>query len=291
MAGPREYACRWCGRASAIEPDAPNCPACGAAVDVRLVVDDAGWVELPPIRDMARLQFGSSRCQVEGTYVPVADFDLAAEDHLYFNHHVLLWQEPRTQLTRMPLRGWWRRFWAGLPLVMVQAHGPGRVAFSTDAPGEIIAVPLEAGASINVRAGAFLVASGQVRYDWLWSGVWYRTSEGWHYPVGQYLDRFTAVDGHGLLLLHGAGNVFVRDLAAGESLLVEPTALVYADPRVSMSLHIEHPRGFNNYWRRRYVWLCLRGPGRVAIQSAGRHWEDPDHPVTDMSLGSGVTDW
>jgi len=291
MAESREYACPWCGRASAIGPDALTCPACGAAVDVRRTADDAGWVQLPPIRDMARLQFGASRCQVEGNYVPVADFDLAAGGHLYFNHHVLLWKEPRTALSPVPLRGWWRRLWAGLPLVMVRAHGPGRVAFSNDAPGEIIAVPLAAGTSIDVRAGAFLVASGQITYDWLAAGVWYRTGEGMHYPLGRYLDRFTAADGHGLLLLHGAGNVFVRDLAPGETRLVKPTALVYADPRVTMSLHIEHPRGFNNYWRRRYVWLSLCGPGRVAIQSAGRHWEDPHYPVTEMSVGSGVTDW
>jgi uncharacterized protein (AIM24 family) len=291
MAGVREYACPWCGHASAIDPDARNCPACGAAVDVRMMVDDAGWVELPPIRDMARLQFGSSRCQIEGTYVPVADFDLSSEDHLYFNHHVLLWKEPRTQTPRLPLKGWWRRLLAGLPLVMLQARGPGRIAFSNDAPGEIIAIPLDAGASIDVREGSFLVASGQIHYDWHGSGVWYQTSEGYAYPVGRFLDRFTAVDRHGLLLLHGSGTVFVRQLEAGQSLLVKPSALVYWDPRVSLSLHIEHPVGFNNYWRRRYVWLRLGGPGRVAIQSAGRHWEDPHYPVRAMSPGSRVHDW
>ena len=35
----------------------------------------------------------------------------------------------------------------------------------------------------------------------------------------------------------------------------------------------------------------LRGPGRGAIQSAGRRGEDPHYPVRDMPLGSGVTDW
>jgi uncharacterized protein (AIM24 family) len=291
MAGFREYACPWCDHTSTIPADAQNCPACGAAVDVRKLVDDAGWTELPPIRDMARLQFGHSRCQIEGTYVPVADFDLAPDDHVYFNHHVMLWKEPRTETVRLPLKGWWRRLLAGLPLVMLKAQGPGRIAFSNDSPGEIIAIPLEAGASIHVREGSFLVASGQIHYDWRTSGVWYRTAEGWHYPTGRFLDRFTAVDGHGLLLLHGSGTVFVRQLEAGQSLLVKPSALVYWDPRVSGSLHIEHPVGFNNWWRRRYVWLRLTGPGRVAIQTAGRHWEDPPQPVRQMSPGSDVKDW
>ena len=291
MAGQRAYTCRWCDVSSTIAPEDQNCPACGAAVDVRLMVDDAGWYELPPIPDMARLQFGHSRCQIEGAYVPVADFDLAPEDHVYFNHHVLLWKEPRTQTPRLPIQGWWRRFLAGLPLVMLKAQGPGRIAFSNDAPGELIAVPLDVGSSIDVREGAFLVASGQIHYDWFDSGVWYRTSGGYHYPVGRFMDRFTAVGQHGLLLLHGAGNVFVRQLEAGQSLLVKPTALIYKGPRVSMSLYVEHPRGFNNWWRRRFIWLRLHGPGRVAIQSAVKHWEGPPAPVRGMSPGSGVYDW
>jgi len=291
MAGPREYTCPWCRVSSTLEPDTQTCPACGAAVDVRLVTDDAGWYELPPIRDMARLQFGASHCQIEGTYVPVADFNLAPEDHLYFNHHVLLWKEPRTATPRLPLKGWWRRLLAGLPLVMLQAKGPGRIAFSKDAPGELIALPLERGASIDVREGMFLVASGQIHYDWFNPNVWYRTSVGVHYPVGYFMDRFTAVEQHGLLVLHGSGNVFVRRLEAGQILLLKPSALGYKDPHITLSLCIEHPRGFNNYWRRRYVWLCLRGTGRVAIQSAAQHWEDPPRPVRGMSGGSWIRDW
>jgi uncharacterized protein (AIM24 family) len=291
MEGSRAFTCRVCGTASTVGPADLNCPACGAGIDVRLLVDDAGWCELPPIPDMARLQFGHSRCQIEGTYVPVADFDLSPQDHVYFARHVLLWKEPRVETPRLPLKGMWRRFLAGLPLVMLQAKGPGRVAFSKDAPGELIAIPLDAGSSIEVREGVFLVASGQVHYDWFASGVWYRAGGGWHYPVGRFMDRFTAVEQHGLLLLHGSGNVFVRRLEADQAVLVKPPSLVYKDPGVSMSIHIEHPRGFNNYWRRRYVWLRLRGPGRVAIQSAGGHWEDPPQPVSGMSAGSRVHDW
>ena len=43
---------------------------------------------------MARLQFGQSHCQIEGTTVPVADFTLAQQDMVYFSHHVLLWTDP-----------------------------------------------------------------------------------------------------------------------------------------------------------------------------------------------------
>ena len=55
----------------------PNCPNCGAPLDVRTSVSRSGWVQQPPIRDMTRIQFGRSRVQVEGRQVPVADFTLA----------------------------------------------------------------------------------------------------------------------------------------------------------------------------------------------------------------------
>lgn len=291
MSDLRAYRCAWCGVASELPASALSCPACGTTVDVRVMVDDAGWYEMPPMRDMARLQIGRSTCQIEGTYVPVADFNLAPEDHVYFNHHVLLWKEPNVVMDRMPLAGAWKRMFAGLPIVMARASGPGRVAFSQDAPGELIALPLEAGQSIDVREGTFLVATGQIGYDWFPSGVWYRTEEGKQYPAGMFMDRFTAVDGHGLLLLHGHGNVFVRRLDGSQSLLVKPPSLVYKDATVGMSVYIEHPGNFNNVWRRRYVWLKLWGTGRVAIQSAFKHWEDPAQPVQSMSSYAQVVDW
>jgi hypothetical protein len=69
----------------------------------------SGWVEQPPVKDMARLQLGRSHCQIAGTTVPVAEFNLAPDDWIYFSHHVLLWTEPQTRLTNMSMRGGWNR--------------------------------------------------------------------------------------------------------------------------------------------------------------------------------------
>ncbi len=67
---------------------------------MRAVVSRSGWQEQPAIRDMARIQFGQSTCQIEGTYVPVADFKLTGPDSIYFSHHTLLWAESTVQLSR-----------------------------------------------------------------------------------------------------------------------------------------------------------------------------------------------
>jgi uncharacterized protein (AIM24 family) len=283
------YTCRWC-RMTTQTGELVSCPTCGAPVDVRDQVSRSGWYELPAIPDMARLQFGRSYCQIEGTYVPVADFNLSPEDGVYFTHHVLLWKDPAVTVAPTSLRGGWTRLFAGLPLIMTDARGPGHVAFSRDAPGELVPVPLQAGMTIDVREHIFMVATNQIRYDWFGTGVWFKTKDGddteTHYPLGMYMDRFSAPSAPGLLLLHASGNAFVRELAHGESLLIKPTALLFKDSSVQMHLHFEHPAGTWRSWRswgERYVWLRLVGPGRVAVHSAYDKLEDPGNNLTGSS--------
>jgi uncharacterized protein (AIM24 family) len=265
-------ACPWCG--AAVDAGRTDCPRCGATVNAPAAVTASGWVQLPGRKDMAKLQFGNSFCQIEGAYVPVADMNLAADGHVYFAHHVLLWKDPGINITVMPLKGAWGRLFAGMPLIMTQAQGPGHIAFSHDAPGELIAMPMLPGQEVDVREHLFLTATANVAYDWFKTDIWFKSSSGneteTHYPVGMFMDRFSAPHSPGLLLLHAAGNVFVRHLAPGQSILVRPTALIFKDPAVEMHLHFEHPgagyRGYG-YWSNRYLWLRLIGPGRVAVQS------------------------
>ncbi|HZR48463.1 MAG TPA: AIM24 family protein [Streptosporangiaceae bacterium] len=278
------YICRYCRQPS--DPDQATCPLCGAPVDVRSVVSDAGWVEQPPIRDMARLQFGQSHCQIAGTTVPVAEFNLSPNDWMYFSHHVLLWTDTQAQLSNMSMRGGWKRMMAGLPLIMVEARGPGHLALSDNHAGEVVALPLQHGQQMWVREHRFLCATGNISYDWTSTDVWYvtgqdRDDEETHYPMGQFGDVFTARDAPGLLLLHAPGNTFIRDLQPGQSLLIQPSSLLYRDVSVRLNLHLEYPRnrGFafwSNRWSYRNIWVRLHGPGRVAVQSVYEPPEDTE---------------
>lgn len=291
-------------------------------MDVQLRTTASGWTELPSIADMARIQFGRSRCQVEGRMVPVAEANLAAGDGVYFTHDVLLWQEPAVQVTAKSLSKPWTRQRSGLPLVMLQAAGPGRIAFSHDSPGELIALPLQRGAMVDVREHTLLMATNGVGYDWVESGIWFVASgeqksdagagssllkmgldmagvaDGgnrdrgrdnqptWHYPVGQYIDRFHAGDQPGLVLVQASGNAYVRDLAEGESILIKPPALLFKDPTVAMQLHVEYPAAGVKLWRtwgNRYLWLRMWGPGRVGLQSCYERLDDPGTDFRDVS--------
>jgi uncharacterized protein (AIM24 family) len=267
------YTCRYCRLPS--DASGIACPKCGAPVNVSDVVSASGWQEQPPVRDMARIQFGQSTCQIEGTYVPSADFKLAGDDWIYFSHHHVLWTEATVQMQPMAMAGGWNRMRAGLPLVMLTATGPGHIALSEDAPGEVIAIPLQPGQAVWVREHRFLAATGNVTYTWEQPGIWIVTGSGddreTHYPLGMYIDYFQAQQAPGLLLLHSPGNTFIRDLAYGETICIQPGALLYKDPSVGMQLHIEYPQSaglsFSGRYSYRQVWLRLWGPGRVAVQS------------------------
>jgi len=288
------YTCPWC-RIPSEGADA-TCPHCGAPIDVRAKVSKSGWAEQPPIRDMARIRFNRSTCQISGTYVPVAEMKLDQEDSVYFSHHVLLHCDTSVRLDMMKLSGGFNRVLAGMPLRMMTAQGPGFLAISADHPGETLAVPLPANHAIDVVEHRFLVATRNVAFHWENSGIWYTTQSGdeqeWHYPLGQTMDRFTAQGGPGLLLLHAPGNTFIRDLQPGERILVQPGGLIYKDRSVRMFLHFEYPHGqywFSSArWQAKAVWLTLQGPGRVAVQSV---FERPELVGSVRSTSGSTTQY
>ncbi len=269
--------CRYCRLST--DASAGSCRNCGAPLDIRDVVSRSGWVKQPGIRDLARIQFGQSRVQIEGTQVPVADFDLTGQEWIYFSHHSLLWVDPSVRLTNMSLAGGWNRMLAGMPLIMMEARGPGHLALSDNHAGDVIALPLMPGQRMWVREHRFLTATGNVGYTWEKTNIWYVTGTGddreTHYPLGMMGDLFTATGSPGLVLLHSPGNTFLRDLGPQETILVQPSALLYCDVSVTMHLHLEYPRFSGLGWRSSYdhrnTWLRLIGPGRIAVQSIFGH--------------------
>ena len=256
--------CRWCGLQN--EPGTASCLTCGAALDVRDVVTDSGWREAPRLRDLTEFRFSASVVQVEGELVPVAEIALAPGDAVYFEHHVLLWKDDRTPVSAMPTQGGIRRILGGMPFALTMAHGPGRVAFSRDAPGELVVLPLHPGTELDAREHAFLLANHTVGYSFVRiQGL----ANVLHGGNGMYLDRFVTGPAPGLLVLHGYGDVFERRLAPGEKIMVEPGAFLYKDASVTLAA-VQLP--VKTGLLRRGLYLAeLTGPGRVGIQSMYVH--------------------
>ena len=149
---------------------------------------------------------------------------------------------------------------------MTIASGPGRIAFSRDATGEIVVLPLHPGMEMDVREHAFLLASGRVSYSYVRiKGL----ANILHGGNGMWLDRFVTSQAPGLLVLHGYGNVFERTLGAGEKILVEPGGFLYKDSSVTMqAIQLNVRTGLIRHGM--YV-AEMTGPGRVGIQSMYHH--------------------
>ena len=257
--------CGWCNSQS--PTGATSCRSCGAPLDVKNLVSDSGWREAPRLRDMTKVHFGHSTCQVEGEIVPAFEVNLAAGESVYFEHHVLLWKEGRVPTEVLPLTGVVKRLLAGMPLVITTATGPGRVAFSRDATGELVLMPLHPGQELDVREHAFVLASRSIEYSYVRIKGLRNILFG---GQGMFMDRFVATDAPGLLVLHGYGNVFERRLAAGESVLVEPGAFLYKDAAVTMQVEMQRLStgllgGMGMSLAR------MTGPGRLGIQSMYHH--------------------
>lgn len=310
------YRCPYCRSES--EGGESTCPACGGPVDVTKVTS-SGWTEMPAVADMTKVQLGGSTMQIVGRLVPAAEVRLVAGEGMFFPHNSLLWRDDALTLDTMSLRDGWKRMRGGLPITMLQAAGPGTVAFTAGAAGELVVVPVPAGGGVDVREHQTVAATTGLGFDWYDSGIWFETrgdpqagsqmggagllkmagdlagvdagrrddrrdERRWVYPVGQHVDRYTASERPGAVLLRAGGNAFFRDLAEGETILVKPPALLYKDPTVAWQMHVEFPHAGMKFWRswgNRYLWLRLWGPGRVALQSSYDRLEDPGTDFSD----------
>jgi len=257
--------CQWCQGMN--EKTALTCRSCGAPLDIRNLVSESGWREAPRIKDMTEFHFSSSTCQVEGEIVPVAEIHLGPGDSVFFEHHIMLWKEDSVPLTVLQLPGGMTRAFAGMPFIISVATGPGRIAFSRDATGELVVLPLHPGMEMDAREHAFLLASHQIDYSFVRVKGFANILFG---GQGMYMDRFVTRNTPGLLMLHGYGNVFERTLRAGESIMLEPGAFLYKDSSVQMQVEFQR-LGSGFFGGSNMALARMTGPGRVGIQSMYVH--------------------
>ena len=78
-----------------------------------------------------------------------------------------------------------------MPFLISVANGPGRIAFSRDATGELVVLPLHPGMELDVREHAFLLCSHQINYSFVRvKGLTNILFGG----QGMYMDRFVTTN-------------------------------------------------------------------------------------------------
>jgi uncharacterized protein (AIM24 family) len=208
--------------------------------------------------------YGTIKATTSGELVPVTEVFLAQNDSIFFEHHIFLWKDPSVTITAKALKGMGKRILAGLPVFVTEAHGPGRIAFSRDSPGQVSFLQLTPGTPIHVREHQFLFSTSGVNYSYFRvKGI----SNILYGHTGMFIDNF---EGSGLLALHGYGNVFVKNLGSGEVLDVEPGGFLYKDASVQM---VTNSMGLKSGLFGGFTFAMNRflGPGRLAIQSMPFH--------------------
>ena len=259
-----QLACRWC--TSANDLDRTTCLRCGAPLEARDLVSGSAWAESPRLRDVTEFEFSNSTGSLEGTVVPIVELSLAEGDAVFFEHDVVLWKDKSLALDAMNFPKGVRRMHRGEPHMVVMAHGPGCIALSRDASGEIVVLPLEPSMGIDVREHALLAGSRSLTYSFVRLASLGSVAYG---GAGMYLDRFRTGEVPGLLILHGYGNVFQRVLHSGEKIRVEPGGFLYKDASVGLRAVLQE--GLSNQPATVTYLAELTGPGRVGIQSMYVH--------------------
>ena len=200
---------------------------------------------------------------IQGELVPVLTIELDRMP-VYFEHYILLWKDATLDIHLKPLGGGFKRMLAGMPIVMTEVTGPGRIAFSRDGAGHILPIHLQQGQMLHVREHQFLAATANVEYT-------YQRVKGASNMLlggsGFFVDSFVSTSGEGCVWLHGYGNVFEIALAPGESIDVEPGGWIYRDPSVKMDTIFQKLSTGIFASAGALCWNRFTGPGRLGIQS------------------------
>lgn len=216
-------------------------------------------VQLPTAKRDAT--FAGLTYHIEGELVPVLQIELGHAP-VYFEHYILLWKDPKVEIQLHPLQGAFKRMVAGMPLIMTEAKGPGRIAFSRDGAGHVFALHLNAGQAVDVREHQWLAATNSVDYSFTWvKGVANLLLGG----TGFFIDTFKARQ-EGILWVHGYGNVFEIQLGPGEQIDIEPGGWIYKDCTVRMETVFQKVAS-GIFASTQLFWNRFTGPGKLALQS------------------------
>jgi uncharacterized protein (AIM24 family) len=223
-------------------------------------------VNLPePVATQPSLeQFRGGTARISGSLVPELVFDLDGSDGIFFEHHTLLWKDASLNIELKKLPGGIKRKIAGLDFFLTMSRGPGRIAFSHDAPGKIVDHHLEPGQTLLVREHHFLAATDNLEYTFeRVKGVRSMLFGG----SGFFVDKFSASKGTASVWVMGNGDVYEATLGQGEQIDIEAGSWLYRDPSVRMEAVTMGLKTGLFGGGGKLTWNRFTGPGRVGIQT------------------------
>ena len=217
--------------------------------------------------------WGGVTYHIGGELVPVLSVDVSRQS-VFFEHHILLWKNSTVKIGLRPMKGALKRMMAGMQIFVTEASGTGMIAFSRDGAGHIVPIHLGRGEELHVREHQFLAATANVEY------TFERVRSISNMLFGQsgfFIDKFRSESSEGVLWLHGYGNVFEKELAAGETIDIEPGGWLYKTPGVKMETVVDRLTSGLFGAGMNFIVNRFTGPGRVGIQSMYVNYETADN--------------
>jgi uncharacterized protein (TIGR00266 family) len=213
----------------------------------------------------------SMQNRITGTTMPVLEFLLDHNDAIISEAGELSWMSPNVQMTTHTqfaggggLFGAIKRIAGGGSLFMTEYRamgGPGELAFATRVPGHIVPVEIAPGYEYFIHRHGFLCATDGIALS---VGFQQSLGAGIFGGDGFLLQK---VGGQGTAWLELSGELVVRDLRPGETLLVHPGHV--GAFQASVSFQITMVRGIKNliFGGDGLFLAQLTGPGRIWLQT------------------------
>jgi uncharacterized protein (TIGR00266 family) len=224
-----------------------------------------------PTFDLRTLYPVSMQNRVTGTTMPVLEFLLEHNDAIISEAGELSWMSPNVQMTTHTqfaggggFFGAIKRLAGGGSLFMTEYRamgGPAELAFATRVPGHIVPVEVAPGYEYLIHRHGFLCATDGIALS---VGFQQSLGAGIFGGDGFLLQR---VGGQGTAWLELSGELVMRDLRPGESLLVHPGHV--GAFQASVSFQITMVRGIKNliFGGDGLFLAQLTGPGRIWLQT------------------------
>ncbi|MFH1084386.1 MAG: TIGR00266 family protein [Chloroflexota bacterium] len=205
--------------------------------------------------------------EIHGTVLPSVDVWLEAGETMFTESGGMAWMKGDVAMetsTRGGLLAGLGRKLAGESLFMTTYKcnsGSCLVTFTPEAPGRVLAFELQAGQSLICQKDAFMAAQESATLEMFFRK---RLGVGLFGGEGFVLQK---ISGPGTVFLEIAGDVREYDLAAGETMKIDPGHIALYQPTVEYD--IAAVKGLTNvlFSGEGLFLATLKGPGRVWLQT------------------------
>ena len=223
--------------------------------------------DLPTVPETSAQSKSGLQYHILGTIQQTLAVDLQPGQTIFSDAGAMSWMTATVNMnttTSGGLGGMLKRAVSGATLFIIDfaaTGAPGQASFSTDFPGKVLPIELEAGQSVIMHKHAFLCAEKSVTLDVFFTR---KLGAGMFGGEGFILQKLT---GPGITFAELDGDAVEYHLKPGEVMKVEPGHVAMFEG--SVAFDIQMIKGINNILLggEGLFLATLKGPGRIWLHS------------------------